>query len=257
MSLNNLIGEFSPEARVVRDRLVEFLKARKIPLQQGSMPTTKFERHPRLWEYATAVAFTTGLDGAEGKRVLDVGGANSALTWFLAELGAEVWSTDLLKNNVDACASNAKKFGYDNVHAVLGNVEDEFDFVYNINVIEHVMEHARVKVEKSFKPGACNYWGKRKPSAHEVETENEFVRYMADRVKPEGLLVITYAFARTSEFKCQPRCAYLRDEQDVIDRIVKPSGLKLHGGDLDMTDRKNVEKFHSPASTGIVFLRKP
>lgn len=255
MSINVLIGGFEKEAREVRDRLVKFLHSKNFDLQQGSIPK-EFDNHHRMWEYSNAVAFTTGLD-ARDKKVLDVGGANSALTWFLAELGAEVHSTDLMKKNVRNCSRNAIKHRYENVFTYPGDVGGEFDFVYSINVIEHVMEHARPKIDKGFRPGVSSYWGKkRQPSDHEVETEQKFVKYMADRVKPGGLLVVSFEFAKTEHFKCQPKCAYMRDKEDVCSRIIEVSGMKLHGGELDFTERENTENF-TRSSTGIVFLRKP
>lgn len=253
--LTCLVGKWTDESKKTKEDLIKFLQERckGIVLQRGSMCDYEIN-HPRLWEYATAIM---GSKVTKGNRILDVGGANSLLGWYLAEREIEVVTTDLLDENVNGSLNNATKFK-GSVTALKRNIIDqpfdsEFDIVFCINVIEHVMEWARKDVDSGFLPGFLHYWTKGyKPSKHEIETEEKFVKALAKAVKSNGLLVITYDYATIGRYQAQIKCASVRSLADMINRIVVPSNLNIIGEiDFGLYEDATIDP---PASTGIVFL---
>lgn len=233
-----------------------------LTLQQGSM-RLKDERHSRLWEYASVLEHINLQDGQVDNppKILDIGGAGSLLGFFLSANGANVWATDIIEENVRDATKTAERLGLlQHFTATRWNVADapstvgQFDIVVSVNVIEHVMEWARKS--KDFVPGLTEYWASNHlPSKHEVTAEQKFVKGMADAVCPGGKLIITFDYKTTEEFKSQNRCAFIRSKEDLIERIVKISGLTLDGP-IDLTSQKNIDKFCPNASTGIVILNK-
>lgn len=253
-SINCLIGSWNYNNRLKKRELLEFVaRHNKVQFQQGSINTGNKD-HGRYWEYATALGFTQ----AENKHVLDVGGANSLLSWYLGSIGANVISIDLVKSNVNKAVQNNRRFGFDNVEILQADVmkvefPHQFDYVYCINVIEHVMEHARPK----FKPGKDAYWGGTKqytPSEVEVKAEQTFIESMVNCLKSGGVLVVSYDYKSFGRYRCQPKCAYMRGPEDVNKRIIEASGLKVFGDMPDFTE--DLEAGSRLASTGIIFLEK-
>lgn len=248
--MNRLIGTWDDSSRFIRQTLWKFVQNQKgVVFQQGALNQSHSRDHSRYWEYATALAHSPA---PADKRVLDAGGANSVLTWYLGLLDAAVVSTDVMKKNVDRGNENNKKFKLDVEHVVADASKPEwqigFDCVYCINVIEHVMEHAR----PNFKPGVQAYWN-HTPTKKEVDAEQSFVRGLADSLISGGTLVISYDYKSFGRYKCQPKCAYMRGPEDVEKRIIEPSGLKPIGH-LDFTE--DLEPGGRLASTGILFLQK-
>jgi len=255
-----LIGSWTLISKIYHEELLKYMRSlpRDIELQQGSLEL-KNERHPRLFEYASVLEHIHAQD--DGVKVLDIGGAGSLLGFFLASHGAKVCATDLMHKNVenaiavaerlDLCRNfTARKWDISDGKSPWGN----FDVVVSINVIEHIMEWARKS--RDFAPGLTDYWaGNHVPSKTEVDAEQAFVRGMTAVVRPGGKLIITFDYKSCGGFKSQPRCAFLRSPEDVMERIVSISGLKLDG-ELDLTPRDNTDGFEPPASTGIVVLKK-
>ncbi len=100
------------------------------------------------------------------------------------------------------------------------------------------------------------YWGNY-PNAQwdrESEEEQSFVRALAKAVIPGGMLIVTFDFNNHGAWKRQNKCAYMRSHEDVVERIIKPSGL-IVVGDIDYKTKHDVD-CHPPASTGIIVLTK-
>ncbi len=252
-SNNCLIGSWSDTALQFKKQLLKFVQDHKaITFQQGSV-NINMPDHQRYWEYGHALAFTQPV----GKRVLDAGGANSLLSWYLATIGVDVVSIDLIEKNIRQGLMNNKRLKLDNISFLNQDVnkmkyEDEFDYVYCINVIEHVMEHAR---GGGFKPGLTVFWnGSYKPSEIEIETEQTFVKNLAKCLKPGGVLALSYDYKKFGRYRCQPRCAYMRSPGDVQSRIIEPSGLNIFGDTLDFTE--DLAEGKRSASAGMIFLQK-
>lgn len=257
-----LIGTWTPTALLHLRLLREAMKALPpgFQLQRGSMSPSQVD-HPRLWEYAMVFDSIHMQDGGgQAPKVLDVGGAGSLLSLELARCGARVWSTDLFKENVAIGQAQARALG---IQMAVSDIDVSrrrcepdilFDVVVSVNVIEHVMEWARKG--RDFVPGQTAYWDAHSPSKAEVEAERAFVRGCAESVRSGGKLIVTFDYTTCGGFRCQPRCAYMRSAEDVMERIVVPSGMELVGP-LDLSPNPNTDKFNPNASTGIVVMRKP
>ncbi len=63
----------------------------------------------------------SALDVAVGNRVLEVGGGSGYAAALLAELGAEVYSLEIVPELADSAAERLRELGYDRVHVVAGN----------------------------------------------------------------------------------------------------------------------------------------
>jgi len=253
---NYFIGSWIDAAIVERVKFMDFIATvgKSIALQGGSMQAKELQ-HPRVWEYCTAIALGNPMPGAA---ILDVGGAGSLFSWYLAHRGCLVTTTDLVEKNVIQCQEQNEELGY-NVRAMKVGAADmtfreEFDVVYSINVIEHVMEHARHAVDSSFTPGDSHYWTNNyTPSKDEVKAETAFVCGMTRALKPGGLLIVSYDYAAFGKYSSQMKCAFFRSLKDVDERIVETSGLL----DVDPVKYKLTDDDYVPlASTGIVVLRK-
>jgi len=105
-SNNCLIGSWSKKALYFRTQLLEFVRGHKVSFQQGSLNSKNSDNHQRYWEYANVIALTE----PGGKHVLDAGGANSPLSWYLAVIGADVVSIDLIDKNLSTSDSSGASF---------------------------------------------------------------------------------------------------------------------------------------------------
>lgn len=260
-----LIGTRSLFSETYQKLLLEYIN--KLPkdavLQQGSIDLRN-SKHPRLWEYSEVLSniFMQDGSGSNPPRILDIGGAGSLLGFFLASHGAKVVATDLIDKNVVEAQKTAQKLGIsENFTATTKDISKElgpeqYDVVTSVNVIEHVAEHERGRHQPQFKPGLSDYWiNNYKMSPQERAAERAFVVGMANATRPGGKLIITFDYKSCGGFKSQMRCAFLRSPEDVLERIVEASGLKLLGK-MSLTPNENLDKFEPAASTGIIILRK-
>jgi 2-polyprenyl-3-methyl-5-hydroxy-6-metoxy-1,4-benzoquinol methylase len=209
----------------------------KCPHEIKSRPHRYWDAY-RKWEYSMALTFT---DPKSGQFVLDVGSANSVLAWYLASKGVSVLGVDLLPECTQkANENNEKYFKYPNIKFACMDVKDvegEFDYIYSICVFEHFMEIFRQNKIGKYQ----NFW-QNKPTEEEWGYEKSILEKQTQILKPGGILVTSFDMNNNNH------CAYLRNRQDIINRIIKPSKLELIGGDLDISDD------NSPI--GIVFLKK-
>ncbi len=261
--MNTTIGYWTDESQKIKSQLVEFMlgeMAKKIP-QIGSLEyTTQWKDHPRLWEYATAIECS---NPHNTDSILDVGGLNNLLGWYLHnKLGCGI--TQIGLNKQDATNHNKNNPDHRKVSMlpICADIRDlkykeDFDIVYCINVIEHVREHARKnKPPRNWQHGRSAYWGRFLDAnwTYEEEQERLFVEALAKAIVSDGLLVITFDFNNHGGWKRQNKCAYMRNTDDIMERIVEPSGLKIVGEvDYDTTYAVTCNR---PSSTGIIVLKK-
>lgn len=254
------IGKWTKESLAIRQELADFMLGefvRKEPQIGSILHTQKCSVHPRLWEYATAITNAN----PEKKEILDAGGLNNLLGWFLhKKYDCTIMQTGLNAQDEQNFKKNCKP-GTLNINGLCLDMRrstyvDKFDIVYSINVIEHVREIARKEEKrKHWKYGKTYYWNDKWPeSQYEKEEENKFVKALAMALKPGGLLVITYDLFTRGVWRRQPRCAYMRSFDDIMERIVEPSELTLVG---EIDEVEYPPKLIDPrCSTGIVIMRK-
>jgi len=73
-------------------------------------------------------------------RVLDIGCGGGILSEALAKLGANVTAIDLAQNNIDVAQHHAQENGFPIDYRCLeaGSFREQFDLVFNMEVVEHV-----------------------------------------------------------------------------------------------------------------------
>lgn len=185
--------------------------------------------HGKLWENAWVLAHSVVLPS---QRVLDVGGASTIFSFYLASLGCQVTVVD---NDWANCGTLynagyvAKKMGWQlkaldrDVQQRLPFAADSLDRVFSICVLEHLPPRLRQwlmqEIGRVLKPGAIAGFTTDYDEARPVLVTDKGLR-----------------FAYRTKF-----------ERDVV----APSGLSLYGA-ADWTDA-------CPANTflGAFFLRKP
>lgn len=150
-----------------------------------------------LWQIAW-VCVNTPLKA--GARVLDMGGAGSLFSCYLANRGHEVVAIDLeepLCNlaNETAARMNWRMSGQRMDMQDLGFPDDHFDHVFSICVFEHLPVSGRL---------ACN-------------------RHVARVLKPGGTAAFTFDYANPQSF------GRLDSADDVETQFVGPSGLQVRG----------------------------
>lgn len=260
MIINKLIGQWTEESSKIKEEMISYILEEKKGLisQEASLLYNKNTiNHPRYWEYATAIEITN----PKNKRILDVGGLNCVMGWFLHDkYNCDVTQVGLDEADIKNFRKNHKNFGSDKINGYCQDIrnlklEEKFDIVYSINAIEHVREYAKAEKAKDWKIGKTTYWGQYKEAEEYCEQkEIDFVKSLASFVNDNGLLCITFAYKNIDKWKCQPRCAYFRSEEDVIDRIVQHTNMEVVG-DIDYENFPKIN-CHPPASTGIILLEK-
>jgi SAM-dependent methyltransferase len=248
-SINCMLGTPFNEAHKVEQDIYDFVRTHKEPAAYQT-PVNGYYVETRGWEYSMAIAFT---NPQPGQKILDVGGSNSILSWYLACKGVHVVGADFLPMHEERGLINKKYFGIDNIEFFTGNARDvkgEFDFIYNICVFEHVMQQFREKTKGRY---GNNFWGNNyEPTPEEWEAERSLLRHHADCLKPGGILVISYDALWHAGKKTNGRASALRSVEDVENRIVKESGLELFGGSINGDPHPDGKH-----CIGIVFLKKP
>lgn len=252
------IGKWSTKSKTIREDLRSYLSDCGVIPQIASLEHIEGCRnHPRLWEYASAIAETNPIN----KKILDVGGLNNFMGWYLSEkCNCKVTQVGLCEDDMINLKKNLLRKPECKINGICGDIrkvdiDEQFDIVYSINVIEHIREYARAEKEPYWIQGKSRYWNIHSQwEKYAEQQEMDFVQSLAKFVKHNGLLCITYDYKQCRRWKPQNKCAYFRSIDDIIERIVNPSGLRLVG-DIDLKEYPPMG-ITPRASTGIVILRK-
>jgi len=151
-----------------------------------------------LWEIAWLTANTPIRRGA---RVLDMGGAGSLFSSYLAARGCEVHAIDLQPALCEQARKTAEIMGWRLYPRVMDMTrldypDAHFDHVFSVCVFEHLPVSGRVK---------CN-------------------SQVARILRPGGTASYTFDYANPQSF------GRLDTPDDVRRQLVEPSGLRLRGG---------------------------
>jgi SAM-dependent methyltransferase len=163
-----------------------------------------------LWEIAWIVANSPMRRGA---RVLDMGGAGSLFSCFLANRGLDVVAIDLDRGLCDRANETAKRMNWRlTAHCMdmtaLSFDDECFDHVFSVCVFEHLPISGRI---------ACN--------AH-----------VARVLRPGGTAAYTFDYGNPQSF------GRLDSADDVRRQFVEPSGLRVRGeADFVDTGRRYLE----------------
>lgn len=150
-----------------------------------------------LWEISWLAANTPIRRGA---RVLDMGGAGSLFSCFLAHRGCEVHTIDLDESLCRRADETARRMGW-RLHArrmdmtALDYPADSFDHVFSVCVFEHLPVSGRIE---------CN-------------------THVRRVLKPGGTAAYTFDYANPQSF------GRIDTPEDVRRQFVEPSGLRLSG----------------------------
>ena len=134
-----------------------------------------------------------------GQRVLDLGGASSLFSYYLAHKGCRVVTVDLQSDLVDNASRVAQRMGWDmeNLKSDMRalSVSGEFDHVTSICVFEHLPMKDRVLVASRVK----------------------------DWLRPGGRFSITF------DYRNPARTMQIGSPDDVERQFIRPSGLRVRG----------------------------
>lgn len=152
-----------------------------------------------LWEIAWLVAHTPMKPAA---RVLDMGGAGSLFSCYLASRGCELHTIDLQAELCEQAEKTGRRMGW-RIHARrmdmtrLDYPDHYFDHIFSVCVFEHLPVSGRI---------ACN-------------------AEVARVLRPGGTVGYTFDYANPQSF------GRIDTPDDVRRQFIEPSGLRLRGGD--------------------------
>jgi hypothetical protein len=159
-----------------------------------------------------------GLDGSQ--RVIDLGGASSLFSYYLASKGHAVTTVDLQQPLVDAADRVAGVMGWNLTNLVMDlrglSIADRFDHVTSVCVFEHLPMHDRAPASRAIRE----------------------------------LLVDGGRFSLTFDFQNPTRRARIGSALDLEEQFVAPSGLAVRGnvGFRDNGKRYLLHPFYHPAT---------
>jgi len=150
----------------------------------------------KYWEMCMAITFS-GV--SSNSTVLGVGESSTLLSFYLASMGAQVYTLDLNTDLIQNANHVAGEMGWRlfNLH---GDAADlpfptaAFDHVLSICVLEHIQE------------------------------QRQAVQEMARVLKPRGILALTFDYGYLA-----PHCLGFLSPEEVEARIIQPSGLEVLG----------------------------
>jgi SAM-dependent methyltransferase len=150
-----------------------------------------------LWEICWLVTHTPI---AEGQRVLDLGGASSLLSCYLADRGCDVTAIDLDPDLVAHASHLAEVMDW-RMQAIQADMADldlppeTFDHIFSVCVLEHLPWRRRAR--------AAGLW--------------------ARLLKPEGSVGLTF------DYRCPHADTRLDAPDDLSAQLIAPSGLRVRG----------------------------
>lgn len=180
----------------------------------------------KYWEIAWVARHSGVLD--RPGRCLDMGGCSSVFSYWLASRGYEVLALDLKRELVENGDAVAEAMGWKlrNTRMDIADVdglEERFDYVFSLCVVEHLPVSQRV-----------DCMGK-----------------VGDRLSPGGVFALTFDYLNP-----HPRVK-ISSERAVFDQIVRPSGLELMGHPSFVDNGRRYLVFKGkPYTFAALFLRK-
>lgn len=196
--------------------LVDDFQAAGWPVLNGSFryssltegPERVFTCHPgRVWEYASLLQELETL--GRPLRILDAGGAGSALPYLLARLGHEVTTTDIQPWLTELCAHIATANGL-NLRSITGDLTGAspdlggpFDVVACVSVLEHIPPDKRAAA----------------------------IQQLHNLAKPGGIVYLTFDYGEhRHESSANDFNDAVNDLSPIFNAILA-SGLRFHGND--------------------------
>jgi ubiquinone/menaquinone biosynthesis C-methylase UbiE len=179
----------------------------------------------RLWEYSSAI-IDSGVDSR--MTVLDAGGTGTVFSYYLASEGCRVVTVDIDNEKVINANKAVKKFNFNMVNlnqsvTNLGFKGEGFDRVYSICVLEHL----------------------------KIENQPVAIKELARVLKKGGILVLSFDFGKRGADNP------ILSKEEIISRIVKPSGLEIFHNAEFHTEVQDYAHASPDYTFGIVFLIKP
>jgi 2-polyprenyl-3-methyl-5-hydroxy-6-metoxy-1,4-benzoquinol methylase len=148
------------------------------------------------WEIAWLV---TNNDLEPGERVLDMGGASSLFSYYMASKGLEVTTVDLKPELVENANRVAQRTGWRLASHVMDMREitlaGPFDHITSVCVFEHIPLSGRIEVTSRIR----------------------------ELLREGGTFSITF------DYKNPSRDARISSPEDIQDQFVRPSGLRVRG----------------------------
>lgn len=159
-----------------------------------------------LWEISWILSNT---NIKSGSTILDMGGASSLFSCYMAYKGHSVYSIDLNESLVANGNLIAEKMGWDMKCIVMDmrdlQFKDEyFDHIYSICVYEHIPISFRIEINKKIEK----------------------------LLKPDGLFGLTFDYLNPS------KAARISSEEDLNNQFIDPSGLQLYGNKKFFDNKK-------------------
>ena len=209
--------------RAVAHRLIEI----KALLDRAGLPYSRqaSDHWLRIWEYSGAVV-ESAVDTR--MRVLDAGGTGTVLSYYLAAEGCRVTTVDINAQKLRDARVTTPALGLSMEH-VLASIQDlpfspaSFDAVFCICVIEHLPREGQG-------PGMAE---------------------LGRVLRPGGLLALTF------DYGVQAADNPFLSPQEVVDRLIVPSGLAVLGNVTLDTDPEDFGGAHLGYTFGSLFLAKP
>ena len=189
----------------------------------------------RHWEYAT---LTIESEVEANMRILDAGGTGTIFSYFLTLMKCEVYTVDIDEKKVTDAIALSRKLNLNINHLCqsitnLSFPDNYFDRVFSVCVIEHIEIYEE-----------------------QIKAMQELSRVL----HPGGILAMTYDYLAKDRKPPNITGGCFFDPQEVKERLIIPSGLKVIGNSELYTQSK---KFAGRAphdewgSIGSLFLYKP
>jgi len=225
-----------PEIKAVADKinaLKEDLQNKKLCFTTTAatfLTRMFYERSERvkLWENAWTI-YHSGVNPND--RVLDIGGASTIFSFYLASMGCSVAAVDNDWGNCGTIYNSdyvAQKMGWDlrcydrDIAKPLPFPDNHFDCVFSICVVEHL------------------------PSA----VRRIMMREMGRVLKPSGVAGLTTDYDHRRKVLVTDKGLRFAYRNKLEEDVIKPSGLKIYGN-ADLVDAYPDQNF-----LGALFLRK-
>jgi ubiquinone/menaquinone biosynthesis C-methylase UbiE len=220
--------EENPIAKEIKELVNDLTKRGLMTTATGNLSQTnltegnveyQYTLNPRrLWGYVRVLEVCNIRPEA---KVLDGGGASSPIVFYLGKKGIDITTLDLQDFLVENTKKVAEVMGWSSIKAQRGDMtetgfpDNYFDAIFSISVVQSLADDLKIKTMK------------------------EFARIL----KPGGVLGLVFDFGKSKGKKENYRYDLYdqshippRNSKEIINYLVKPSGLELYGND-DLDDK--------------------